>query len=42
MMRAQDRLLRPLPPQQRRAFIETLLRLIESNNHLGRTIYKPS
>jgi DNA-binding MarR family transcriptional regulator len=42
MLRAQNRLLAPLPPQERKAFIDTLLRLIEGNNHLGRTIYNPS
>jgi DNA-binding MarR family transcriptional regulator len=42
MLRAQNRLVAPLPPEQRKAFIDTLLRLIEGNNHLGRTIYNPS
>ena len=42
MLKAQNRLLAPLLPEERRAFIDTLLRLIEGNNHLGRTIYSPS
>jgi DNA-binding MarR family transcriptional regulator len=42
MERAQNRLLQPLPPGERQAFIGTLLRLIEANNHLGRTIYTPN
>jgi DNA-binding MarR family transcriptional regulator len=42
MLKAQNRLLAPLLPDERRAFIDTLLRLIEGNNHLGRTIYNPS
>ena len=41
MLRAQNRLVAPLPPEERKAFIDTLLRLIEGNNHLGRTIYTP-
>jgi DNA-binding MarR family transcriptional regulator len=41
MQRAQNRLLAPLPAGERKAFIATLLRLIEGNNHLGRTIYNP-
>lgn len=42
MQRAQNRLLQPLPADERKAFINTLLRLIDGNNHLGRTIYNPS
>jgi DNA-binding MarR family transcriptional regulator len=42
MLKAQNRLLAPLAADERKAFIETLLRLIEGNNHLGRTIYNPS
>jgi DNA-binding MarR family transcriptional regulator len=42
MQRAQERLLQPLLPEERNAFITTLLRLIDGNNHLGRTIFKPS
>jgi DNA-binding MarR family transcriptional regulator len=41
MLRAQNRLVAPLPAEERKAFIDTLLRLIEGNNHLGRTIYTP-
>jgi DNA-binding MarR family transcriptional regulator len=42
MQRAQDRLLEPLLPAERHAFITTLIRLIDGNNHLGRTIFSPS
>jgi DNA-binding MarR family transcriptional regulator len=42
MLKAQNRLLAPLLPDERKAFIDTLLRLIEGNNHLGRAIYSPS
>lgn len=42
MQRAQDRLLEPLLPAERNAFITTLIRLIDGNNHLGRTIFRPS
>jgi DNA-binding MarR family transcriptional regulator len=42
MQRAQNRLLAPLPASERKAFIATLLRLVEGNNHLGRTVYNPS
>lgn len=42
MQRAQVRLLEPLLPEERNAFITTLLRLIDGNNHLGRTIFNPS
>jgi DNA-binding MarR family transcriptional regulator len=42
MLKAQNRLLSPLLADERKAFIDTLLRLIEGNNHLGRTIYSPS
>jgi DNA-binding MarR family transcriptional regulator len=42
MKRAQDRLLLPLPPDERKAFINTMIRLIDGNNHLGRTIFTPS
>jgi len=41
MQRAQDRLLEPLMPQERNAFITMLIRLIDGNNHLGRTVFKP-
>ena len=42
MLKAQNRLLAPLRPEERKSLIATLVRLIEANNHLGRTIYKPS
>jgi DNA-binding MarR family transcriptional regulator len=42
MQRAQERLLSPLPPAERSAFVTTLLRLVDANNHLGRTIFKPN
>jgi len=42
MQRAQERLLKPLLPHERQAFIITLIRLIDGNNHLGRTIFEPS
>jgi DNA-binding MarR family transcriptional regulator len=42
MQRAQERLLKPLVPHERQAFIITLIRLIDGNNHLGRTIFEPS
>lgn len=42
MQRAQKRLLGPLLPQEREALIITLIRLINGNNHLGRTIFRPS
>jgi DNA-binding MarR family transcriptional regulator len=42
MKRAQDRLLQPLPTGDRKAFIDTMIRLIDGNNHLGRTIFTPS
>jgi DNA-binding MarR family transcriptional regulator len=42
MQRAQERLLQPVPPRERKAFIQTMLRLIDGNNHLGRTIFTPS
>jgi DNA-binding MarR family transcriptional regulator len=42
MRRAQERLLKPLLPQERNPFIITLVRLIDGNNHLGRTIFEPS
>jgi DNA-binding MarR family transcriptional regulator len=41
MQRAQERLLEPLLPAERHAFISTLIRLIDGNNHLGRTIFSP-
>ena len=42
MRRAQKRLLAPLLSQERTALIITLIRLINGNNHLGRTIFQPS
>jgi DNA-binding MarR family transcriptional regulator len=42
MQRAQERLLEPLLPAERHAFISTLIRLIDENNHLGRTIFSPT
>lgn len=42
MQRAQTRLLDPLLPEERNAFITMLIRLVDGNNHLGRTIFKPS
>src|ERR671936_690040 len=42
MQRAQKRLLGPLLPQERNALMITLIRLINGNNHLGRTIFQPS
>jgi DNA-binding MarR family transcriptional regulator len=42
MKRAQDRLLLPLPAGERNAFINTMIRLVDGNNHLGRTIFTPS
>ncbi len=41
MQRAQERLLEPLLPQERNAFITTLIRLIDGNNQHGRTVFKP-
>lgn len=41
MQKAQDRLLEPLMPQERNAFITMLIRLIDGNNHLGRTVFDP-
>jgi DNA-binding MarR family transcriptional regulator len=42
MQRAQKRLLSPLLPQERNTLMITLIRLINGNNHLGRTIFQPS
>ncbi len=41
MQRAQDRLMEPLLPQERNAFITMLIRLIDGNNHLGRATFNP-
>ena len=42
MHRSQEILLKPLLRAERDAFIITLIRLIDGNNHLGRTIFDPS
>lgn len=42
MQRAQARLLEPLPPKERAALMAGLLRLVDANNHLGRTVFQPS
>lgn len=42
MQRAQARLVEPLPPDERAAFMAALLRLVEAHNHLGRTVFQPS
>lgn len=42
MQRAQERLLEPLLPVERNAFVTMLIRLVDGNNHLGRTIFKPN
>jgi DNA-binding MarR family transcriptional regulator len=42
MRRAQKRLLEPLLSRERNVLIITLIRLINGNNHLGRTIFQPS
>jgi hypothetical protein len=42
MRRAQERLLKPLLSAERNPFLITLIRLIDGNNHLGRTIFEPS
>lgn len=42
MQRAQARLLEPLPPKERAALMAALLRLVDANNHLGRTVFQPS
>ena len=42
MHRSQEILLKPLLRAEREAFIVTLIRLIDGNNHLGRTIFDPS
>lgn len=41
MRRAQDKLMEPLMPQERNAFITMLIRLVDGNNHLGRTVFNP-
>lgn len=42
MQRAQLRFLDPLPPEERSKLIAMLMRLVDANNHLGRTIFQPS
>lgn len=42
MQRAQDRLLAPLPTQERKVLLASLMKLLDANNHLGRTIFSPS
>jgi DNA-binding MarR family transcriptional regulator len=42
MQRAQLRLLDPLPPDERGKLIAMLMGLVDANNHLGRTIFRPS
>ncbi|MDB5592093.1 MarR family transcriptional regulator [Enterovirga sp.] len=42
MQRAQLRFLDPLPPDERSKLIAMLMRLVDANNHLGRTIFQPS
>jgi DNA-binding MarR family transcriptional regulator len=41
MQRAQSRLLAPLPPDERPVFLDMLERLVEANNHYGRSLLKP-
>ena len=40
MQRAQIRLLEPLPPDDRAVFLEMLERLVEANNHYGRSLLR--
>jgi len=42
MQRAQLRLLEPLPPAERTAFLTMLIRLVDGNNHLGRATFRPT
>lgn len=42
MQRAQLRLLEPLLPEERNAFLTMLIRLVDGNNHLGRAIFRPT
>ncbi|RKQ72868.1 MarR family winged helix-turn-helix transcriptional regulator [Oceanibaculum indicum] len=42
MQRAQMKLMEPLRPEERNAFVTMLMRLVDGNNHLGRTIFRPS
>jgi DNA-binding MarR family transcriptional regulator len=38
MQRAQARLLEPLPPAERQVFLRMIERLVEANNHYGRSL----
>jgi len=40
MSRAQDRMLQPLRPAQRKQFMDLLAILVESNNHYSRTVLR--
>ena len=42
MQRAQARLLEPLPPKERAVPMARPSRLVDANNHLGRTVFQPS
>lgn len=42
MQRAQERLLEPLSVQERRTFVELMLKLIDANNVYGRATLRPS
>lgn len=40
MQRAQERLIEPLPPAERKIFLDLLLKLINANNDFGRTVLR--
>ena len=42
MQRAQDRLVAPLSPAERRQFMDMLRRLVDANNQYGRALFRPS
>jgi DNA-binding MarR family transcriptional regulator len=42
MLRAQDQLLEPLSDEQKKNFQRLLAHLVRANNHLGRTLFRPS
>lgn len=42
MQRAQERMMEPLSPQERRTFVELLHKLIEANNVHGRAPFRPA
>ncbi|MCH8532650.1 MAG: MarR family transcriptional regulator [Saccharospirillum sp.] len=42
MLRAQELLLEPLTPEERKAFSLLLAKLVHANNHLGRAVFRPS